>query len=164
MCSSQESVQRMYQEFRPQQRLASVVECAWVRSGSPTRSLRVMPDGCVDLFVSSEGDVMIAGPATTFYDLRADTGRMFVGLRLQLGAAAAVLGQPVDELSDRQLAVDSGFGFGPHLSAEKVFATTTPIQRIAVLQNMLFDYLCAVEPVIDSSVERTVGLLRQRTD
>jgi hypothetical protein len=69
---------RVYQEFRPYRRLAPLVECAWVRSGSPTGALRVMPDGCVDLFVSSRGSgssgVMIAGPATTFCDLRADKG------------------------------------------------------------------------------------------
>jgi len=27
----------------------------------------VMPDGCVDVFVTAQGDVMIAGPANTFY-------------------------------------------------------------------------------------------------
>jgi hypothetical protein len=54
---------RRYQEFRPDHRLAPLVECGWVRSGSPTGALRVMPDGCVDLFVSSDGSggsVMIA--------------------------------------------------------------------------------------------------------
>jgi Domain of unknown function (DUF6597) len=82
----------MYQEFRPDRRLAPLVECGWARSGSPTRTLRVMPDGCVDLFVSSSGDVMIAGPATTFYDLRADNQSIFAGLRLRPGTAAAVVG------------------------------------------------------------------------
>ncbi|HEY1440303.1 MAG TPA: DUF6597 domain-containing transcriptional factor [Mycobacterium sp.] len=43
----------MYQEFRPDRRLAPWAECGWTRSGSATRSLRVMPDGCVDLFVYS---------------------------------------------------------------------------------------------------------------
>src|ERR1700758_5645098 len=85
----------MYQEFRPDRRLAPWVECAWTRSGSAARSLRVMPDGCVDLFVSSSGDVMIAGPATTFYDLRPDKGCVLAGLRLRPGTAAAVLGHPV---------------------------------------------------------------------
>jgi pimeloyl-ACP methyl ester carboxylesterase len=30
-----------------------------------------MPDGCVDVFVTADGDVMIAGPANTFYDMPA---------------------------------------------------------------------------------------------
>ena len=55
----------MYQEFRPDRRLTPLVECGWARWGPATRSLRVLPDGCVDLFVGSQGAVMIAGAATT---------------------------------------------------------------------------------------------------
>ena len=54
----------------------------------------MIPDGCVDLFVGSQGEVMIAGPATTFYDLRADKGSVLAGLRLRPGTAAAVVGRP----------------------------------------------------------------------
>ena len=61
----------VYREFRPDQRLAPFVECDWLRSGSATPSLRVIPDGCVDVFVTAQGDVTIAGPAHTFYDLPA---------------------------------------------------------------------------------------------
>jgi AraC-like DNA-binding protein len=154
----------MYEEFRPDRRLAPLVECGWVRSGSPTRSLRVMPDGCADLFVSSRGEVMVAGAATTFYDLRADKECTFAGLRLRPGAAAAVVGQPVNELSDRQLPVDSGVGVGSFLSAEKVFIATTPVQRMAALESMVSDYLATAEPVVDTAITRAVGILRQRPD
>jgi hypothetical protein len=34
-----------------------------------------MPDGCADVFVTAQGDVMIAGPANTFYDLPACPSR-----------------------------------------------------------------------------------------
>ena len=57
----------VYREFRPDQRLQPFVECGWLRSGLATPSIRVMPDGCVDVFVTAPGDVMIAGPANTFY-------------------------------------------------------------------------------------------------
>jgi AraC-like DNA-binding protein len=154
----------MYQEFRPDQRLGLLVECGWVRSASPARSLRVMPDGCVDLFVSSQGEVMIAGPATTFYDLRADTGCMFTGLRLRPGVAAAVLRQPVYELSDRLLPVDSVLGVASDLMTERVFVATTPVQRIAALQRMLTDHLATAEPVVDTAVMRAVTVLQRRPD
>jgi hypothetical protein len=91
----------------------------------------------VDLFVSSAGDVMIAGPATTFYDLRAYQGCAHVGLRLRTGAAAAVVGRPVNELCDRQLPVYSVFGIGPHLLAETVLTATTPARPMAALQRLL---------------------------
>jgi hypothetical protein len=97
----------MYQEFRPDRRLAPWVECGWTRSGSATRSLRVMPDGCVDLFVSSRGDIMVAGPATTFYDLRPDKGCVLAGLRSRTGTATAVLGRTVSEFADQQVLLDS---------------------------------------------------------
>jgi hypothetical protein len=123
----------LYQEFRPDRRLAPLVECGWVRSGSATRSLRVMPDGCVDLFVSSQGDVMLAGPATTFYDLRPDNGCVLAGLRLRPGAAAAVVGRPVSDFTEHRVHVDSIFGVHGCLMAEKVLAATTPSQRVMAL-------------------------------
>jgi hypothetical protein len=85
----------VYQEFRPAPRLQPFVECGWLRSGSATPSLRVIPDGCVDVFVTAQGDVMIAGPAHTFYDLPAEgTGSrlhvrvLFEGPRLVARALA----------------------------------------------------------------------------
>src|ERR1700752_2705620 len=123
-----------------------------------------MPDGCADLFVRSQGEVMIAGPATTFYDLHADEEGVFVGLRLRPGAAAAVIGQPVNELSDRRLPVDSTFGLGSHVSAEKVFAATTPMRWVTALQSMLTGYLAGAEPVVDTAVARAGGILQQRPD
>jgi AraC-like DNA-binding protein len=154
----------MYQEFRPDRRLAPLVECGWARSGSPTRSLRVMPDGCVDLFVSCHGDVMIAGPATTFYDLRADKECMFAGLRLRPGTAAAVVGRPVNEFTDRQVPVDSLFGVRGHLMAEKAFAATTPSQRVAALQDVLIGHLIDSESLIDTAVTQAIGMLQRRPD
>lgn len=53
----------MYREFRPDPKLRPFVECGWLRSGSATPSIRVMPDGCVDVFVTADGEVMVAGPA-----------------------------------------------------------------------------------------------------
>jgi hypothetical protein len=46
-----------------------------------------MPDGCVDVFVTAQGDVMFAGPANTFYDLPAGNQDILAGLRLRPGAA-----------------------------------------------------------------------------
>ncbi|OBI93586.1 hypothetical protein A9X00_01180 [Mycobacterium sp. 1245805.9] len=140
------------------------MECGWVRSGSPTGALRVIPDGCVDLFVSSAGEVVIAGPATTFYDLHADRGCGYVGLRLRTGAAAAVVGRPVDELCDHHVPVDSVFGVDPHRLAETVLTATTPARRVAALQRLLTDHWHRAEPALDTAVTGAVGMLRQRPD
>jgi len=151
----------MYQEFRPDQRLVPLVECGWVRSGSVTRSLRVMPDGCMDVFVSAQGDVMIAGPATTFYDLRPEKDWALTGLRLRPGTAAAVVGRPVSEFTDRQVPVDSIFGVRGREMAEKVLAATTPGRRVAALQNALIGYLAACAPRVDPAVTEAIGILQR---
>jgi len=154
----------MYQEYRPNPRLAPLVECGWARSGSAARPLRVLPDGCVDLYVNSLGDVMVAGPATSFYELRSDKECMFAGLRLRPGAAAAVVGRPVNDFTDDRVPLDSVFGVRGDLMAEKVFATTSAGQCVAALQNMLTGYLADAEPLIDAAVTRAIWMLRRRPD
>jgi AraC-like DNA-binding protein len=123
-----------------------------------------MPDGCVDLFVSSRGEVMIAGPATTFYDLRPDKGCVLAGLRLRTGTATAVLSRPVSEFTDKQVLLDSILGVHDFLMAEKVLAATTPSQRVAALQNVLTAYLADTDPLIDTAVTRAIGMMRRHPD
>lgn len=154
----------MYQEFRPARRLWPLVECGWARSGSATRSLQVMPDGCVDLFVSSRGAVMIAGAATAFYDLDADEECVLAGLRLRPGAACAVIGQPVDDFTDRQVRVDSIFGQRGNLVAERVLAATTPGGRVTVLQSLLASHLSRAEPLADIAVTRAIQTLQRHPE
>jgi AraC-like DNA-binding protein len=154
----------MYAEYRPDRRLAPLVECGWVRSSSAAGPLRVMPDGCVDLFVSSQGEVMIAGPATGFYDLRPDKQGVFAGPRLRPGTAAAVVGQPVNEFTDRQIPLDSVLGVRARLMAEKIFAAATPGQCVSDLQNMVTGYLADTEPVVDTAVTHAIWMLRRRPE
>jgi AraC-like DNA-binding protein len=135
-----------------------------MRSGSATRSLRVMPDGCADLFVTTEGSVMVAGPATAFYDLRADNGSVLAGLRLRPGAAAAVLGRSASDVKDHQVAIDSVFGVAGSRLAENLFGTTTSRQRVMLLEDALAAYFGVVEPVVDQPVARAVEMLRIRPD
>ena len=107
---------------------------------------------------------MIAGPATTFYDLRPDKGCVLAGLRLRMGTATAVLGQPVSEFTDQQVLVDSILGVRGFLMAEKVLAATTPSQRVAALQNVLTGYLADTDPLIDTAVTRAIGIMRRHTN
>lgn len=153
-------VMAVYFEYRPVRALAPFVDCGWVRStaGGP---LRVMPDGCVDLFVTAEGTVMVSGPATTFYDQCAGTEGVLAGLRLRPGAAAAVLGHPVSELRDAQVRIDSVFGISTSGLAGDVLATTAFRQRVALLEAVLARYLVKVEPVVDQPVAHTIEMLRR---
>ena len=69
---------------------------------------------------------MIAGPATTFYDLRPDKGCVLAGLRLRTSTATTVLGRPVSEFTDQQVLLYSILGVRDFLMAEKVLTATTP--------------------------------------
>jgi AraC-like DNA-binding protein len=152
----------VYLEYPPGRELASFVECGWVRSGAAGGSLRVMPDGCVDLFVTAEGTLMVSGPATTFYDPGEGTQGVLAGLRLRPGAAAAVMGHPASELRDNQVPIDSVFGISTSGLVEKLLTTTTSAQRVAMLEAMLARYFVKVEPVVDQPVAHTIQMLRSR--
>lgn len=149
-----------YLECRPADALAPYVDCGWVRSNIAGGSLRVMPDGCVDVFVTGEGAVMVSGPATTFYDQCASTEGVLIGLRLRPGAAAAVLGHPVSELRDTQIRIDSVFGTSAAGLAEDVLAANAFRQRVALLEAVLARYLVKVDPVVDQPVARSIEMLR----
>jgi AraC-like DNA-binding protein len=149
-----------YVEFPPVLALAPFVECGWVRSSAVADSLRVMPDGCVDLYVTSAGAVMISGPATRSHDHAAHSMGTLVGLRLRAGAAAAVTGQPVGELRDSRLAVDSAFGMSASRLAQDVFAKADSRQRVSLLQVALARHFDRVEPVVDRPVAHAIEMLR----
>jgi AraC-like DNA-binding protein len=154
----------VYREFRPDRRLAPFVECGWLRSGSATRSLRVIPDGCVDVFVTAQGDVMIAGPAHTFYDLPAGDQDVLAGLRLRPGAAAAVIGCPASEFNDMRVPFDSAFGVAGSRIVESLLAATTPSQRMSLLAYLVTVYFANTDPVVDRPVARAIAALRAQPD
>jgi AraC-like DNA-binding protein len=140
------------------------VECGWVRSGPATPSIRVMPDGCVDLFVTAHGDVMIAGPASTFYDLPAGSQDALAGLRLRPWAAAAVIGRPASEFRNMRIPFDSLFGVSGYQMAEKLLAATTPVHRMSLLQDAVAEHFADVDPSLDRPVTWAVGVLRTQPD
>jgi AraC-like DNA-binding protein len=140
------------------------VECGWLRSGSVTPSIRVMPDGCVDVFVTADGNVMISGPAITFYDMPTCDRDVLAGLRLRPGAAAAVIGSPASEFTNMRVPLDSAFGVAGHRMAETLLEAETPTRRISLLGDLVVDYFATVEPVLDRPVARVVSLLRTHPD
>jgi AraC-like DNA-binding protein len=156
-----EMVMSMYREYQPVPALAPFVDCGWVRSNAGAGSLRVMPDGCVDVFVTAEGAVTISGPATTFYDQRAGAGEVLAGLRLRPGAAAAVLGHPVSELRDNQVPVDSLLGMSATRLAADMMATNGCRQRVALIEAALTRHFAKIEPAVDEPVAYTIEMLRR---
>ena len=92
-------------ERRPDPRLARWVETVWSLRCDAAESLRVLPDGCMDIIGSD-----LVGTLTT--PLRADlrAGDASVGIRLRPGAFTALSGIPAIELADQRLPLTDVIG------------------------------------------------------
>jgi AraC-like DNA-binding protein len=76
---------------------------AW-RSLAPPggRSVRILPDGCLDL-IWQDGAVFVAGPDTVTEVSTTPAGTRLAALRFAAGTGPEVLGVPADELTDREV-------------------------------------------------------------
>ena len=102
----------MYQEHAPDMRLAHLVECYWTFSGCIQGEVenRVLPDGCVDIIFTFNGEngSGISQPAsprlvgtTTSYLLFTYTGNVdMMGIRFNPGAIRAFIRIPVCDITN----------------------------------------------------------------
>jgi AraC-like DNA-binding protein len=70
----------------------------WINSRDS--DVRVLPDGCMDLMVTTDFRLLVAGPDTVAKIH--PVGAPIVGLRFAPGTAPSVLGLPAHEIADRQ--------------------------------------------------------------
>ncbi|RDH78709.1 AraC family transcriptional regulator [Mycolicibacterium moriokaense] len=89
-----------YRDFPPPPHLRDLVECAWVVDGTP-ETVRVIPDGCMDL-IEMSGRIVVAGPDTTS-SLHPRGREVFAGLRFRPGVLPRLLGVPAAELRDSRV-------------------------------------------------------------
>ncbi|WP_434740195.1 helix-turn-helix domain-containing protein [Micromonospora sp. SH-82] len=86
----------------------------WTRaSPADAETVRVLPDGCLDLIWSSRSGLLVAGPDRRAHLGPDEPGQWWVGLRLPPGVGPAVLGVPADELRDRRVPLADLWGAGP---------------------------------------------------
>jgi AraC-like DNA-binding protein len=96
-------VQSSYREMPPPAGLEGLLDCMWTRrAGDGTPPTRVVPDGCVDLMWITDGTsrLVVAGPDTHAHVSDLGPGGTIAGVRFAPGAAATVLGVPLDALRD----------------------------------------------------------------
>jgi AraC-like DNA-binding protein len=93
----------MYREYSPPRPLREFVECFWQR-WLPDRGLdpivAVLPDGRVDVLWSTDGQMIVAGPATRSLPRPLTPPFTVIGARFHPGIGPAVLGLPAHELVD----------------------------------------------------------------
>ena len=140
----------VYHEWAPPQALASHVACLWARIDAPPR---VLPDGCVDL-IWTGADLIAAGPATHALVPQLPAGGPKLGVRFRVGAAAAALGLPADELLNRSPGLGEIWADGDQL-AERVADAPGPRARLGVLADIVAPRL-AVAPPLDPLVRAAV--------
>ena len=77
----------------------------WTRPPEPD-TIRVLPDGCMDLIWGSDGRPFVAGPDTQahLYETRGDMA--MTGIRFPPGLGPSVLGVPADALRDQRVGLD----------------------------------------------------------
>jgi AraC-like DNA-binding protein len=93
-----------YREFSPPSALRAAVECLWVRKRAGDASVRVLPDGCVDVVWEAGRGAVVAGPDTTAKLIAAPAqGGARVGIRFLPGSGAAALRIDMGELRDQRV-------------------------------------------------------------
>jgi AraC-like DNA-binding protein len=89
-----------YDQRPPPRALAPWVATVWHLRADRPHTLRVLPDGCVDLIGAD-----VIGPMTTAVVVELDPGDETTGIRLRPGAFTALFGVPAAELRDRRMAL-----------------------------------------------------------
>ena len=74
------------------------------------RTVRVLPDGCLDLLWSSRAGLLVAGPDRIAQVSETAPAEQWVGLRLPPGVGPAVFGVPAFELRDRRVPLADVWG------------------------------------------------------
>lgn len=133
----------------------------WAVSALVDGEHRVLPDGWMDVIHTEGRAPILAGADTEAKPVGRTEGMTTVGLRLQSGAAAALLGLPASELRNRRVALSELWGDTAAQLEEALAAARSPGQRIHALEAALLERLPRAEPV-DRAVGAATARLRFR--
>jgi len=100
-----------YAETLPAPALRGVVRRLWTYRAprAPVAPVQVLPDGCVDLIWDGQR-LFVAGPDPVAMEATLAPGACLTGVRLAPGAARAVLGLPLHELTGQRVAMAALWG------------------------------------------------------
>ncbi len=121
-----------YREYQPDPAVIAAVACTWRAVAGWPRSMRLLPDGCLDLVWDGQRARAVRPAARPVRRPVGETA-MVTGIRIRPGWAAAVLGVPARALPDvADLADVWGSGSARRL-ATTIAAATTPANCRTVL-------------------------------
>jgi AraC-like DNA-binding protein len=99
-----------YREHAPPPELAPWLACMWERRGEPGPSVRVVPDGCIDVVWTEGSGAQVVGPNTTAFLVAVGDGVRVVGARMLPGSAPALIGIRAEELRDGRVPLAQALG------------------------------------------------------
>jgi AraC-like DNA-binding protein len=106
-------VEHIYREIPPSAPLREHVLCLWTETTSDARppgTMRVLPDGCIDVVWMAGRPPVVAGPATQAMFPVIPPGSTLIGARFRPGMAASLLGVPAHELADAEVPLAALWG------------------------------------------------------
>ena len=147
-----------YQEIPPHPTLRPYVYCYWTISSTNNLDTpfwyRIVPDGCVDLFINCEvweGAYMVATMRSPFVVPLTHQVQYF-GVRFMPGQISTFFPVPICELVDRLVALQDLFGTQMSQVEEKLFLAGSTAQRVAFIQSLLLKQVEEREKSIDPRV------------
>jgi len=142
-------VEHTYREIPPPAPLREHVLCLWTETTSdrqPPGSMRVLPDGCIDVVWTAGQSPHVAGPATTAAFPDIPPGSTLVAARFRPGMAATILGVPAHELADAEVPLAALWGDRRARPGGRFGESRLARDGFDELQALLLDRLEQVEP------------------
>ena len=120
----------------------------------------MVPDACVDIMWTSNGDLFVAGPDTAPWTAQLSAGSTIMGVRLRPGVAPAVLAVPAYELRDQRVALEDVWGARARALIPKLEGAADTRTVHELLKSAVMECLAARAP--DPLVQHAVRALRSR--
>jgi AraC-like DNA-binding protein len=147
----------VYREYAPRADLKAYVVCTWtldIRAGRRPHRQNILPDGCSDIIWMGEARPIVVGPMTRPALSTVTDAMTITGVRFRPEAAAAMLGVPANELTDRKIDLDELWR--RHVvdaASERLWTQRSADGRIN-----------AVQSLIHSRIESSIALRRNEAD
>lgn len=144
----------LYSEFPAPAAMQSHILCLWASvSSGPSRS-EIVPDGCVDIVVSGDGEPMVVGPDTGPWTYDSVGPVCTIGLRFVPGTARCALRLSVSEMLDTQFPLADLWGASAHRVRDRLARTPVISEKLSELAEAVFARCAAVDRRVADAIVR----------